>query len=127
MRFLIYILIALNIGYVAYLRREVSFQKDIAKMNYDYFLAAIKERNEAQDKLKEMDDSNYILTEKIKYTEGQNEYMIDRCQALWKRLRGTTAIVETISTCPYFKPHTKQCIGKFDLEHFLEENRKANF
>ncbi len=73
-------------------------------------------------------DANYLLGEKIKYTEGQNDYMLDRCQALYKQLRITTDVLESIARCAHFRLEPSKCgVEEKELGTLMYQNRKANF
>lgn len=132
MRFLAYLLISLNICYVLYLNSEIHFQKDLVKMNHDFVLTVVKERDQARDQVKELSDSNYVLSEKAKYSQDQDLYVIDRCQTLWKRLEATTDIVESLARCSENGVSVEECFAgrggnDLDLALYLQENRNMSF
>jgi len=80
-----------------------------------------------EERLTSCEDDNYTIHERVKYVEGQNEYMIDRCQAIYKRLRETSSILESVEYCSNHKLTPDKCGVTRDLKYFLNENRKANF
>lgn len=123
-RYLIISLLAVGLGIESVCLYGISNEKNVwekdARENGMELQHCSMQRNE-------LSDANYVLTEKVKYAESQEEYVIGRGQDLIRRLLQTTDIAESQMRCNNNGVSVENCMQGLDVKDFLDKNREAKF
>lgn len=111
--------------YISHIERDRNYWRTEAKKELE---TSMHNYSEQENRIIDLEGANYDLTQKAKYNLEETQYVIDRGQALIKRLLTTTDITYTLVLCNDNQISIKKCFADWNKTlNYLDQNRKANF